>query len=250
MPPGDYRTSDRKVTPPAAGPHRRVDGGAHPPLQDLHRGVRVPEGEVYVAIESPRGELGCYLVSDGGRRSPTGCTSGRRASSTCRRCRVMLRGGLVADAVAVHLVGRSGDGGGRPVSHLTRRDTMERAPGSWWPSTPSPGRRSSRCATWPRSRTAGCGPRPWRRSPSLVGVTPAEVRGTATFYDMLHTEPVGSYVVAVCTNIACLLGGADELLEHAEATSGCGPGGHTATGCSPWRRPSAWPTATAPRACR
>ena len=39
----------------------------------------------------------------------------------------------------------------------------------------------------------------------LVGVTPAEVRGTASFYDMLHTEPVGRYVVAVCTNIACML---------------------------------------------
>ena len=42
---------------------------------------------------------------------------------------------------------------------------------------------------------------------ALVGVTPAEVRGTATFYDMLHTEPVGSYLVGVCTNIACLLAG-------------------------------------------
>jgi len=50
----------------------------------------------------------------------------------------------------------------------------------------------------------------------LVGVTPAEVRGTATFYDMLHTEPVGTYVVAVCTNIACLLDGAAELLAHAQ----------------------------------
>ena len=42
----------------------------------------------------------------------------------------------------------------------------------------------------------------------LVGVTPAEVYGTATFYDMLHTEPVGTHLVAVCTNIACLLNGA------------------------------------------
>ena len=50
----------------------------------------------------------------------------------------------------------------------------------------------------------------------LCGVTPAEVRGTASFYDMLHTEPVGRYLIAVCTNIACLLGGAYELLEHAE----------------------------------
>lgn len=50
----------------------------------------------------------------------------------------------------------------------------------------------------------------------LVGVTPAEVFGTATFYDMLHTDPVGRYVVAMCTNIACLLSGAYEMLDHAQ----------------------------------
>jgi NADH-quinone oxidoreductase E subunit len=64
----------------------------------------------------------------------------------------------------------------------------------------------------------------------LVGVTPAEVRGTATFYDMLHTEPVGTYVVSVCTNIACLLGGAQELLEHAESALGTRAGGSTPDG--------------------
>ena len=64
----------------------------------------------------------------------------------------------------------------------------------------------------------------------LVGVTPAEVRGTASFYDMLHTEPVGRYLVSVCTNIACLLGGAEELLEHAERRLGVRAGGTTADG--------------------
>ena len=64
----------------------------------------------------------------------------------------------------------------------------------------------------------------------LVGVTPAEVYGTATFYDMLHTEPVGTHLVAVCTNIACLLNGAAELLEHAESTLGVNAGGTTADG--------------------
>jgi NADH-quinone oxidoreductase subunit E len=64
----------------------------------------------------------------------------------------------------------------------------------------------------------------------LCGVTAAEVRGTATFYDMLHVEPVGTYVVAVCTNIACLLGGALELLEHAESTLGVRAGGTTTDG--------------------
>ena len=65
---------------------------------------------------------------------------------------------------------------------------------------------------------------------SLVGVTPTEVLGTASFYDMLHTEPVGSHVVAVCTNIACLLGGAADLLEHAESSLGVNAGGTTADG--------------------
>ena len=64
----------------------------------------------------------------------------------------------------------------------------------------------------------------------LVGVTPTEVLGTASFYDMLHTEPVGTYVVAVCTNIACLLGGAADLLEHAEHSLGVNAGGTTADG--------------------
>jgi NADH-quinone oxidoreductase subunit E len=61
-------------------------------------------------------------------------------------------------------------------------------------------------------------------------VTAAEVRGTATFYDMLHTEPVGTYVVSVCTNIACLLGGAAELLEYAEDALGVRAGGTTPDG--------------------
>ena len=64
----------------------------------------------------------------------------------------------------------------------------------------------------------------------LCGVTAAEVKGTATFYDMLHTEPVGTYVVAVCTNIACMLGGALELLEHAEDALGVRAGGTTPDG--------------------
>lgn len=64
----------------------------------------------------------------------------------------------------------------------------------------------------------------------LVGLEPAEVFGTASFYDMFHTEPVGKYLVAVCTNIACMLQGAYELLEHAEETLDVGPGGTTEDG--------------------
>ena len=65
---------------------------------------------------------------------------------------------------------------------------------------------------------------------AIVGVTPAEVYGTASFYDMLHIEPVGRHVIAICTNIACMLSGAYELLEHAEERLAVHPGQTTNDG--------------------
>jgi NADH-quinone oxidoreductase subunit E len=64
----------------------------------------------------------------------------------------------------------------------------------------------------------------------LLELTPAEVRGTASFYDMFHLEPIGRYLVAVCTNIACMLDGAYELLEHMQESLGVHPGGTTPDG--------------------
>lgn len=65
---------------------------------------------------------------------------------------------------------------------------------------------------------------------ALVDLTPAEVRGTASFYEMFHLEPVGKYLVAVCTNIACMLAGAYELLERIEEHLGVRPGETTEDG--------------------
>jgi NADH-quinone oxidoreductase subunit E len=64
----------------------------------------------------------------------------------------------------------------------------------------------------------------------LVGVTAAEVLGTASFYEMFKREPVGRYVVNVCTSISCFLNGGDELLHHAEETLGVKHGGTTSDG--------------------
>ena len=64
----------------------------------------------------------------------------------------------------------------------------------------------------------------------LLELEPAEVKGTASFYDMLFLEPVGTYLVSVCTNLACLLAGGVELLEHAEKTLGARAGSTTADG--------------------
>src|SRR5207248_10486734 len=55
MPPGDYRTQDKKVTPPPRG---RIDESMEALIHHFKlftEGFKVPEGEVYVAVESPRG---------------------------------------------------------------------------------------------------------------------------------------------------------------------------------------------------
>ena len=65
---------------------------------------------------------------------------------------------------------------------------------------------------------------------ALVGLEPAEVLGTATFYEMLHTDPVGTYLISVCTNIACMLRGAYELLDHVEHSLGVRTGATTTDG--------------------
>jgi NADH-quinone oxidoreductase subunit E len=64
----------------------------------------------------------------------------------------------------------------------------------------------------------------------LVGVTAAQVLGTASFYEMFKREPVGDYVVNVCTNISCLLRGGEELLKHLERRLGIKAGSTTPDG--------------------
>jgi NADH-quinone oxidoreductase subunit E len=64
----------------------------------------------------------------------------------------------------------------------------------------------------------------------LLGLTAAEVLGTASFYEMFKREPVGKYVINVCTSISCFLNGGDELLEHAEERLGTKAGGTTDDG--------------------
>ena len=64
----------------------------------------------------------------------------------------------------------------------------------------------------------------------LVGVTPAEVLGTASFYEMFKFEPVGKYVINICGTMSCALMGSEELLHHAERRLGVKAGGTTADG--------------------
>jgi NADH-quinone oxidoreductase subunit E len=64
----------------------------------------------------------------------------------------------------------------------------------------------------------------------LVGTTPADVYGTASFYEMFKFHPVGRYCINVCTNISCQLVGAWDLLHHAEEKLGIKAGSTTDDG--------------------
>src|SRR5436309_13923004 len=64
----------------------------------------------------------------------------------------------------------------------------------------------------------------------LLDLTPAEVLGTASFYDMLFREPIGRHLIAICPSIACLLNGGYELLEHAGERLGIKTGATTPDG--------------------
>jgi NADH-quinone oxidoreductase subunit D len=100
MPKGDYRSQDPKVTPP---PRARIGESMEALIHHFKlftEGFHVPAGEVYMAVESPRGELGCYLVSDGG---PKPYRMHTRAPSfvNLQAVPLLMRGGMVSDAITV-----------------------------------------------------------------------------------------------------------------------------------------------------
>ena len=100
MPKGDYRTQDPKVTPP---PRARIDESMEALIHHFKlftEGFHVPVGEVYSAIESPRGELGCYIVSDGG---PKPYRIHVRAPSfvNLQAIPLLMRGGMMSDTITV-----------------------------------------------------------------------------------------------------------------------------------------------------
>lgn len=80
---------------------------------------------------------------------------------------------------------------------------------------------------WAVQRLYGwCTPEGIRQAAAVMRVTPAYLESVASFYDLLHTEPVGSHKVAVCTNISCWMRGGDELLEAFRAAAGGDPDFH------------------------
>jgi NADH-quinone oxidoreductase subunit D len=99
MPKGDYRVDDRKVTPP---PRARIDESMEALIHHFKiftEGFKVPAGETYTAIESPRGELGCYLVSTGDGK-PYRMHTRAPSFANLQALPIMMADTLVADTIA------------------------------------------------------------------------------------------------------------------------------------------------------
>ena len=100
MPRGNYRVQDKKVTPP---PRQRIDESMEALIHHFKlftEGFKVPAGETYAAVESPRGEIGCYLVADS---EPKPLRMHIRGPSfyNLQTMGPMMQGRYLADAVAV-----------------------------------------------------------------------------------------------------------------------------------------------------
>ena len=100
MPGGDFRAQDKKVTPP---PRSRIDESMEALIHHFKiftAGFHVPEGETSAAVESQRGEVGCYLVSDGGPK-PYRMHIRGPSFVNLQTLPHLMEGGLIADGVAV-----------------------------------------------------------------------------------------------------------------------------------------------------
>ena len=207
----------------------------------------MPEGEVYVAIESPRGELGCYLVSDGGPkpyrmhiRGPSFVNLQGLPAHDARRPAGRRRGRV--------LVGRPGDGGGGPVTDPDpggRPAVPRRRVRPTHLSADIVARARQLIALYPEPRSAliplchlAQEQDGWLTPEAMVDIAEPGRRDARprcwarpSFYDMLHTEPVGHATSWRCapTSPACSAG-PPSCSSTPRRRSGVGAGGTTADG--------------------
>src|ERR687887_2091813 len=73
-------------------------------------------------------------------------------------------------------------------------------------------------------------PEALREVAEKLQIAPAQAAAVASFYDMLHLEPVGRHLVEVCTNLSCALVGAQQVLEAFESELGVRAGETTEDG--------------------
>ncbi|HVM35259.1 MAG TPA: NADH-quinone oxidoreductase subunit D [Actinomycetota bacterium] len=99
MPKGEFKNLDPKVTPPDRSELGRSMEAVIHHFKLVTQGYAVPPGEAYAAVESPRGELGCYVVSNGGT-SPYRVHMRDPSFVNLQSLPVMVEDGMIADLIA------------------------------------------------------------------------------------------------------------------------------------------------------
>lgn len=100
MPAGPVMSTDNKIAPPRRGDMKRSMEALIHHFKLYTEGFKVPEGEVYAAVEAPKGEFGVYLVSDGSNR-PYRCKIRAPGFVHLSAMDKLCRGHMLADAPAV-----------------------------------------------------------------------------------------------------------------------------------------------------
>ncbi|MBA3897458.1 MAG: NADH-quinone oxidoreductase subunit D [Sphingomonadaceae bacterium] len=100
MPEGPIASADRKVVPPPRAEMKMSMEALIHHFKLYTEGFHVPAGEVYVATESPKGEFGVYLISDGTNK-PYRCKIRPTAFSHLQAMDFMMKGHMLADTTAV-----------------------------------------------------------------------------------------------------------------------------------------------------
>jgi len=100
MPEGAVKVDDRRVSPPPRAEMKRSMEALIHHFKLFSEGYHVPAGETYTAVESPKGEFGVYLISDGGNR-PYRCHIRSTGFSHLQAMNFLIRGHMLADVTAV-----------------------------------------------------------------------------------------------------------------------------------------------------
>ena len=181
-------------------------------------GFRVPAGQVYAAVESPRGELGCHAVSDGGTR-PYRVHLRDPSFTNLQSVSAMAEGGLLADVIVGGGQHRPGLRGGQvsdrdgrggqvmPFSDEVRSSARRRTPTRSSPAIRAP---APPCCPLLHLVQAEEGTSPTTASPTAPSGSGSPSRRwppVVSFYTMFKRHPVGEYHVGVCTNTLCAIMG-------------------------------------------
>ena len=100
LPGGPVTSVDKKITPPRRGDMKHSMEALIHHFKLYTEGFRVPEGEVYAAVEAPKGEFGVYLVSDGSNK-PYRCKIRAPGFAHLQAMDFMCKGHMLADVPAV-----------------------------------------------------------------------------------------------------------------------------------------------------